>query len=427
MTNPTLIILGKSFSFLIKNLNLGHGSTWPGHIALKANKSFIEKSLKRENVKTIVIAGTNGKTTTSKLLKTIIEKNEGKVFQNQSGANLLNGIASTIILESNINGKLKKDFAVLEVDENTLPLIVDSFIPDYIIALNLFRDQLDRYGEVDTIAEKWKESFKKLPESTTVILNADDPLIAFLGKDIKAKTLFFGLNENSSATTHEAADSVYCPICKAKLEYSSFTFSHLGNWSCVNCNFKKPILALSNVSNYPLSGTYNKYNTLAAILTAKTLGFNNEKIEKALLGFSPAFGRQEVLTAKSKKVQIILAKNPTSFNESLKTIDELSARNLLLVLNDRIPDGKDVSWIWDTNLKLAKNIKNITVSGDRAFDMALRVKYSDIRVNIETEESLKIAIRLALEKTGENETLFILPTYSAMLEVRKILTGKKIL
>lgn len=427
LLNYSLILFGKSLSGAIKALNLGNGSTWPGHIALKVNKRFIEQALNKKDIKTIVIAGTNGKTTTSRLITRIIEKNGGKVVKNQSGANLLNGIASTIVLESDFAGKLKTDFAVLEVDENTLPLVIKTFTPDYIICLNLFRDQLDRYGEVDAIAKKWKESFKRLSKETTVILNADDPLIAFLGKDVKAKTLCFGLNENGISKKQEAADSTHCPNCFEKLTYQSFTFSHLGNWQCNKCGFKKPRLNLSKTGKYPLTGTYNKYNTLAAFLTLKTIGYTEERIKKGLKNFSPAFGRQEILIAKDKKVQIFLAKNPTSFNESLRTINEHSAKNLLIILNDRIPDGRDVSWIWDTDFNLAKNIKNIIVSGDRAFDIALRVKYSEIPAKLEAIDNLKDAIENALEKTDKNETLFILPTYSGMLEVRKLLTGRSIL
>ncbi|MFH1833114.1 MAG: MurT ligase domain-containing protein [Candidatus Levyibacteriota bacterium] len=469
MLNILLIIIGKLLSKISNALNLGSGSTWPGHIALILNKNFIKDILKNSNVKTVLIAGTNGKTTTGKLIKTILEYHEKslpahwRVFQNQSGANLLNGIASSMLLHSSILCELNYDYAIFEVDENTLPSAISELIPDYIILLNLFRDQLDRYGEIDSIAKKWKESLATLSKNTTLILNADDPLIAFLGKDVKATTKYFGIEKNSSdASTHQhASDSVYCPSCSNKLQFNKVYFSHLGDWKCDQCAFKRPKTDMFKVEFYPLSGIYNKYNTRAAILLAKRINIDNKVINSALQNFTPAFGRQETINIDGKKVRIFLSKNPTSFNESLKTVIELGGparhvsralrgvagrKNLLFVLNDRIPDGRDVSWIWDTDIESAINdFKTITVSGDRCYDMGLRIKYtfnefqipnSKFQMNdsmkiknfkLKIESDLRNAISSALTNTPKSETLYILPTYSAMLEVRKILTGRKIL
>ena len=190
--NLLILSFGKLFSKLSKSLNLGHGSTWPGHIALKINKNFINDLLQKSRTKIILVTGTNGKTTTAKLLQTIFEENNQKVFLNSSGANLLNGIASSLILNSSFSGKLNFDFAIFEVDENTLPQITQILEPDFIIALNLFRDQLDRYGEIDTIAKKWKNAYGKLSK-TRFILNADDPQIAYLGENLDSRTHYFGL------------------------------------------------------------------------------------------------------------------------------------------------------------------------------------------------------------------------------------------
>jgi UDP-N-acetylmuramyl tripeptide synthase len=428
--NFLILLLGKSLSKLSKILNLGHGSTWPGHIALRLNPAFIDQVLKKSKTKVILVTGTNGKTTTAKLLQTIFEENSKKVFLNSSGANLLNGIASSIILGSNLKGNLSFDYAIFEVDENTLPQITETLEPDFIIALNLFRDQLDRYGEINTIARKWKNSYQKL-HKTQFILNADDPQIAYLGNNLDSKVYYFGLNDKKFeyTTQQHAADSILCPKCGTKLTYEAFYFSHLGKWKCDNCKLGRPIPSLENFEYYPLLGTYAIYDTLAAVLTAQTLGINSGQITAALKTFKPAFGRQEIMEIDGKKVQLFLSKNPTSFNESLRTINESKAKNLLIVLNDRIPDGTDVSWIWDIDFEtlIDKNTK-LYLTGDRVYDLALRIKYSGIPISDEKIfEKLEEAILKGLTETNNDEVFYILPTYSAMLETRKILTGKKIL
>ncbi|MCL5113857.1 MAG: Mur ligase family protein [Patescibacteria group bacterium] len=448
-----LILFGKLIIKFSQILNLGNGSTWPGHIALSVNRNLIKDVLKNSNIKTILIAGTNGKTTTSKLLQTILENSGKKVFRNESGANLLNGIASSLIANSSLS-KINYDYAIFEIDENSLPLVLENITPHFVILLNLFRDQLDRYGEVDSIVRKWKESISKLPKETTLILNADDPQIAYLGQKINAATFYFGLSDKklNIGKLQHAVDSIYCPNCGKKLDFKSVYFSHLGEWSCLSCELKRPNIDLSKTSSYPLSGIYNMYNTHASSLASLKIGVSESVIDSSLKNFSPAFGRQEKLSIDGKFVQIFLSKNPTSLNESLRTVRDLEepacnasvsvagGKNILLALNNRIPDGRDVSWIWDVDFEDFLIDGNITVTGDRAYDMTLRIKYaiknSELKIKnslkisnlkFKIEDDLKKAISLALEQTKETETLYILPTYSAMLEVRKILTGKKIL
>ncbi|MEK7186583.1 MAG: MurT ligase domain-containing protein [Patescibacteria group bacterium] len=421
-----LIALGKLVLLISKTFNLGSGSTWPGHIALESDKNFIKKLLSRnKELKIILVAGTNGKTTTGKLIQTILEKNDRKVFQNEGGANLLNGLASSLINQSDLTGKINYDFAVFEVDENSLPIVLRNLNPQIIVLLNLFRDQLDRYGEVDIVADKWKKAINTVDKSTTLILNVDDPKIALLGKNIK-NTKYFGVTGSNSDREH-ASDSTYCPKCGNRLYYKNTTFSHLGDWLCDKCGLKRPKLDLEKFQMYPLPGLYNKYNTNAAVLTAKILGISDNISIEALRNFKPAFGRQEIIEYENKKIQIFLSKNPASFNQSLETINDLKAKNLLIILNDRIPDGRDVSWIWDVDFENnLGNFKNIAVSGDRAYDMALRLKYAD-RNDVKAYEVLSDAIDESVDSTPNTEKLYILPTYSAMLDLRKILIGRKIL
>lgn len=420
------LIIGKSIGFISSLLNIGSGSTWPGHIALENDKSFIKNLLnKNPKLRIILVAGTNGKTTTGKLIQTALEKNGSKVFQNSAGANLLNGIASSLIKHSDLMGKVNYDFAVFEVDENSLPLVLKNINPGTIVLLNLFRDQLDRYGEVNIIANKWEEALDKIDKKTNLILNADDPKIAYLGSGHK-NAKYFGVKGSDQVMDH-ASDSAYCPKCSNRLDYKSMTFSHLGDWICPKCMLKKPMSDLEKLESYPLPGLYNKYNAHAAVLTAKILGVSDKTIKDSLKNFEPAFGRQETIGYGGKKIQIFLSKNPASFNQSLQAINELKAKNLLIALNDRIPDGRDVSWIWDVDFENnLKGFRSIFVSGDRVYDMVLRLKYADW-TDVKTHEVLSEAIEEATRLTPNNDILYILPTYSAMLDLRKILTGRKIL
>lgn len=430
MLNKVLIAAGKAVSKTSQLLNRGNGSTWPGHIALKANSQFIKQILNDSKIKIIIVAGTNGKTTTASLIRTGLEKNGFNVLQNESGANLLNGVASTILLNTNSAGKLTQDYAIFEVDENALPLILKQITPDYLLLLNLFRDQLDRYGEVNTIAKKWHDAIQNLPEKTKLVLNANDSQIAYLGDQHKSHAKYFGLEASKSPKSPQspqhAADSIYCPRCNEKLTFKTTYFSHIGDWYCNHCGLKRPNIDQSDCADCSLTGTYNLFNKLAATLVLKQTGLTEEQIGNSLKDFKPAFGRQEIVKYKGKNVQIFLSKNPTSFNQSFTTIKDLKAKTLLIVLNDRIPDGRDISWIWDVDLPEISTFKQILLAGDRVYDMALRVQYEDYK-NFETYENLEEAIDAGAKYTELNETFFILPTYSAMLEVRKIITGKKIL
>lgn len=426
------IWLGKIITFVSFIGKFGAGSTWPGHIALKINPKIIPQLTSQLKKGVILIAGTNGKTTTVKLISQILKEDDADVIINESGANLLNGFASTLINKSDWLGKIQGSWAVFETDEATLPLAFREIKPKIVVILNLFRDQLDRYGEVDAIAEKWQQALEKLTPDTTVILNADDPHLSFLGKNLAAYVLYFGLNDKNLflEKMEHAVDTVYCPSCNAKLNFEGVFFSHLGFWSCPTCQLNRPSPNLS-AWQYPLPGTYNRYNTLAAVLAAKTLGVEDKKINLALQKFKPAFGRQEKINLKAKNIQILLSKNPAGFNECLRTLKDFpdQKKTVLLVLNDRIPDGRDISWIWDVDFEIIKDKADyLLVSGDRAYDLALRLKYAEFPLEkTEIQTDLKTAIKNGLTKIPKKETLYILPTYSAMLEVRKILGGKKIL
>lgn len=432
MKNLILIAIGKTVTKIIRTFNLGNGSTWPGHLALLANSHFIKEMVKDSGNNIIFVVGTNGKTTTTSLIRHLLETNNTSVIQNISGANLLNGIASTLLLNASWNGKIRSDIVLLEIDENAFTLALTQLQPDYILILNLFRDQLDRYGEVATIARKWKKAITSLPENTTLILNADDPQIAYIGTSLKNNVKYFGIREEDKTnnTPDHASDSTYCPECGAKLQYKTITYSHLGIWDCPKCSLTRPQPTLVESPIYPLSGTYNTYNTNAAVLLTKTLGLTDSEIKKSLLSFKPVFGRQEEIEIDGKKAVIFLAKNPTGFNETLRTISKLDAKHVLFILNDNIADGTDVSWIWDIDMEdFVNNFESITVSGERVYDMALRIKYAykSPPLKAVAEPNLKKALTYAISNTSSQERLYIVPTYTAMLQLREIITGKKIL
>lgn len=425
----------KTVTFLVRLLRLGAASVLPGEIARRLQPKLLQLLSIQVKRGVILVAGTNGKTTTSLLLKTMLERQGWKVAHNAAGANLENGLMTALLASTNIVGKLDADYAILEVDENILRRVLQPIAPRLILCLNLFRDQLDRYGEVDTISKRWGEAIATLPKETVVIANADDPTLAYMGQQLPQKVRFFGLNEPKQYLDEipHAVDSIYCPKCGHLLSYAGVYLSHLGDYECPSCGFAKSKLDIdSNQWQQILIGLYNKYNTLAAVLAAQELGVDESVIKGSISTFQAAFGRAEELEVEGVRVLILLSKNPVGMNETIRAVNQAGGKTKLLVLNDRTPDGTDVSWIWDVDTeKLVETGGTLVVSGDRVYDMALRLRYSQqetsANVQLIIEEDLRNAIATALEHTPADETLHILPTYSAMLEVREILTGRKIL
>lgn len=423
---------------MIQTFHLGAGATWPGEIALRLRPSLLKKFTKQP-ITIILIAGTNGKTTTAKMIDTILAQNDKKVFRNETGANLDNGILTAFLKDASYSGQLKSTYYIFEVDEATLPNLLKHVQPHMLLLLNLFRDQLDRYGEVDAIAEKWATALSLLPKDTNVLINGDDPALAFIGKHLSAETAYFGLDDPDAfiPKMQHATDSIYCPQCGNRLTYGGIYFSHLGKWACGQCGFMHPNLSATGKEfRSPMEGQYNRYNTVAAALAGRQLSVSDDHIQEALDTFKPAFGRMESILYKDREVKVLLSKNPTGFNESLRTVLASKKKGpILLVLNDQIPDGRDISWIWDVDFELIheiishrKETQKILVSGDRCYDLGLRLKYGGIPTeNYDVLDVLSDAVEKAVGLTKADETLWILPTYSAMLETRKILTGRKIL
>lgn len=443
MSYSLAMVAAKLASFVINTFHLGSGATWPGEIALRLHRSILTDFFRQADG-VVLIAGTNGKTTTAKMLDTILRADHRKSVRNSSGANLDNGLISTFIAHTNAQGRLKKSIFIFEVDEATLPHILRQGTPRAIVLMNLFRDQLDRYGEVDAIAEKWLQSFlsddqdqkKHEVHHQTFIINADDPHLAYIGQKLEergVKVFYFGLNnpELFLPSMQHATDSIFCPQCGNRLTFGGVYFSHLGKYACGQCGFTHPKLALTSKEvASPLEGVYNIYNTLAAQLTARFFGISNEQSSTYIQHFRPAFGRMETVSYQGKKAQILLSKNPTGFNESIRTIIVSKKKGpLLCILNDRVPDGRDISWIYDVDFEpLWELDTHMVVAGDRAYDLAVRLQYAGIdEKNMNVFNELDNAVASAFQYVKEDEQLWILATYSGMLDVRKTITGRKIL
>lgn len=417
------------------------GTNFPGKIALRLDKDILKTIA--DNYEVILVTGTNGKTTTTSMINSIIKESNKPVITNNTGANMYTGIVACFISNYSFKKSNSKKIAVIEVDEANVKFITEYISPKIITITNLFRDQLDRYGEVYTTLKKILEGVEKTPTST-LVLNGDESLLGNL--KLKNNIVYYGfdtkVHENKIVDIN--ADAKFCTICKAPYKYNFITYNHLGDFYCSECGYKRPTLTYSvdkivdlntssstvhiNNKEYYINqpGTYNIYNALCAYSIAKELGLQENTIEHALKTVASSFGRQETLNIEGKEIKIILVKNPAGYDEAVNTIN-LDKRkiNLSLLLNDNYADGKDVSWIWDVNFErlVSLNINKIMVSGIRLYDMAIRLKVAGFPAAsfllCPDEEMLLDSI-----KTCDGEVVYILATYTAMINLRKFLHTK---
>lgn len=444
------ILIAKQAAFWSRIFGRGGGGALPGLIALKVDPNIVAELTANLDKGVVLVTGTNGKTTTSKMIVETLKASGEKVLSNSGGSNLARGIASELTIKSNIFGKIKEKIGVYEVDEATLPEVVDYVKPKAIVITNIFRDQLDRYGEVDKTAAILKKAIENSPGSK-LILNADDPIVASLGKD-RENVIYFGVqDERLEAKSDLAIDIKDCLICGNELVYPHRYYGHIGLYVCEKCGFSRPkaFITAKNVLlspeetsarislgreitnlNLPMTGLYNLYNALAAMSTANFLNIKSTTIFKTLNNQKPAFGRMESFEIDGKYAVIHLVKNPTGFNQVLEAITQnRKNKTALIVLNDNFADGTDISWIWDVEFELFKTgFRKIIVSGIRNEDLRLRLKYANVTSRIiKTEKNLKTALNVAISETNTGETLYILPTYTAMLSLRNDLVQQKIL
>ena len=417
------------------------GTSLPGKLLMRLEPHAISRLSARLHRGSAVISATNGKTTTAAMVAGILERAGARLVHNRAGANMAGGVATALL-----DGPRDADTGLFEVDEFWLGQVVEELRPRALLLANLFRDQLDRYGELDTIADRWAQV--AATTEAALVLNADDPTVADLGRDRDSPT-YFGVEDDSMALAEmqHASDATHCRRCGAPYVYDAVYLGHLGRYHCESCGAARPepqvaarAIALQGVRSarftlstpdgereiaLPLPGLYNVYNALGAAALSMQLGATLDQVAAGLAAVSPAFGRAETLRVAGRELSILLIKNPAGANEVLRTLVlEDGEHDLLCVLNDNIADGRDVSWVWDADFEvLAARVRRATCSGTRAAEIALRLKYAGIPSDrLVVESDLDAALDAALQ-AGE-ASLYALPTYTAMLALREALVER---
>ena len=417
----------------------GGGTTLPGKLLAKLDPGSIDRLAARLPLGSALISATNGKTTTAAMAAEILAP-RARLAHNSSGANLVSGVASALLAAEDA------DLGLFEVDEGALPEVAKRLRPRAVCLANLFRDQLDRYGELELIAERWRAAVRGLPAEAALAVNGDDPQVGDLSRE-RPGSLVFGLDDPRHAHPglQHAADSKWCLRCGSPYEYAAAYVGHLGEYRCPACGHGRPALdvaarnlelaGLEAVSfdlampegdrsvTLRVPGLYNVYNALAAASLAHVLGTGLDDIAAGLERFSAAFGRFERIALGDKRLLVLLIKNPAGANEAVRTLLAGGPPTLALIaLNDGIADGRDVSWIWDVDFEpLIGGLDRLVASGSRAPELALRFKYGGLDASaIDVVPDLDRALDRGLELTPAGGELIVLPTYTAMLALRKI-------
>ncbi len=440
--------LAKAVGSLSRRSGRGGGTTLPGRLLVRMAPDAIERLSAGLERGSIVVSSTNGKTTTAGMIAAILQAAGRRPVHNRAGSNMHWGVATALLEQSGDEG-------LFELDEAWLPRVAPKLRPRLLVLGNLFRDQLDRYGELERLADEWAELVASMAGSCDFALNADDPLIADLGRDRELKrrpgVTYFGIEDSSQALPElqHAHDAKHCRRCGAPYKYERAFVGHLGHYICPNCHADRPTpdiaateIELHGISGssvrittpagelrleLPLPGLYNVYNALAAVAAGLRSGVSLDQVREGLESMRAVFGRVETIEISGKPVSILLIKNPAGANEVLRTLTLESSNggiDLWLALNDRIADGRDVSWIWDADFELlAGGVRRVICAGTRAPEMALRLKYAgwpedSIEVMEPIDGSLDAAVSAAPER------LFALPTYTALLELRTLLANR---
>jgi len=425
----------------------GRGATaLPGLVTLQLDPDYITALTRSLPHGVVLVSGTNGKTTTSRMLADVTRAAGWSPIHNRSGSNLERGIAGALLADSSWRAEPRGDVGLFEVDEASLPRVLRRITPGVVVVTNLFRDQLDRYFEIDQLARRIGEAVAELDPKTILVLNADDPIVAFLGTRHRGTVVYFGVDDPSvgGKVPQTISDATRCPRCKQPLQYERVILAHEGEWSCRSCGLARPArdvaalrvrlgpssseidLRLPVASAFdpvvvPLPGLYNAYNALAAIAAARTLDIALPTAARAIAAFHPAFGRLEQLPVDGRLVRLVLVKNPAGFNAAVGALLETGRTpRLLAALNDRDADGRDVSWIWDADFEsLAPAIEHAVATGTRSRDLANRLKYAGVpRERIEVVDDWGGAIDRAVGGVPQGGELVVIATYTAMLALR---------
>lgn len=415
------------------------GVTLAGKAAMKICPDILTQLAGQVKGPIFAVCGTNGKTTTNNLLCSALESEGKKVVCNHTGSNMLNGVVSAFVLAAKNNGKLDADCACIEIDEASTVRVFPYFKPDYMILTNLFRDQLDRYGEIDITMNLLKKAMQMAPDMT-VVVNADDSLSAFLAMDSGNEYVTYGIEKQvfqNEEDSKEIREGQFCKRCGTKMDYRFYHYSQLGDYSCPACGFRRPSIDFNAAdirmedglsfkvegrrfqANY--RGFYNIYNILAAYAGGRTAGLALKNFSRVLKDYNPKNGRNELFHIGKTEVILNLAKNPAGFNQNIQAVaEDSSKKDIIVLINDNSQDGTDVSWLWDVDFDRFEKINaaSITVSGIRCQDMRLRLKYVDIPSELEPD--VEKAIRKKLEDGVGN--LYVLVNYTGLYSTHKILT-----
>ncbi len=415
------------------------GSSGPGTVAMKISPGLLKRLSNQVKHQIIAVCGTNGKTTTNNLLCELLQSTGAMVVCNNVGANMLPGVACSFISKAKLNGKLNCDYAAIECDEASLRHIVNYVKPDKIVVTNLFRDQMDRYGETEMTAALLDEAIQKVPDAT-LILNADDPLCVQLGKD--RKCLYYGIDQDcSSNNIAETREGRNCPKCGAELKYNYYHYSQLGSFECPKCDFKRPHcdygavnINLENGMSFDVNykdtalnlslnyrGFYNIYNVLASFCAYESANLCTQSINEVYNNYKPQIGRMETFTIGGKTVVLNLSKNPAGFNQAIATLaNDKRSKDVIIAVNDNPSDGCDISWLWDMdaeNLKFA-NVNTIVAGGMRKYDLALRLKYAGFE-NVEAKDNNEQTLKQLIAQNGE--ICYVLVNYTELFKTQQIL------
>jgi UDP-N-acetylmuramyl tripeptide synthase len=428
----------------------GRGATsLPGRVLMRLDSDAIGRLAGGLRRGSVVISATNGKTTTAAMAATILERSGIPLVHNRAGANMAGGVASTLLDAARRRGGIDGQLGLFEVDEFWLDRVVGELAPRAMLLGNLFRDQLDRYGELESIADRWAAAVAGPGRGARLVLNADDPLIADLGRESGTVT-YFGIEDATVAVPEmqHASDSKHCRRCGAAYRYSTIFLGHLGHYACPSCGRARPEPAVRAEAieldgtrgsrftlrtpiaavriQLPLPGVYNVYNALGAAALCLELGVGLDVVAAGLGAVEAAFGRAETVTIGTASLSLLLIKNPAGANEVIRTLAlEPGELDLLAVLNDRIADGRDVSWVWDADFEvLAGRVRSAVCAGTRAAELALRLKYAGVPAErLRVVPALPAALDDALAGAAAGQ-LFALPTYTAMLELREELARR---
>jgi UDP-N-acetylmuramyl tripeptide synthase len=438
------VALARAARALARRLGRSGGTTAPGRLLLRLEPRALERLAPRLEGGAVMVSATNGKTTTAAMVAGIMERAGRPMVHNRAGSNMHWGVA-TALLDA---GRVPGEVGLLEVDEAWLGPVARALDARLLVLSNLFRDQLDRYGELDVVADRWADLVAERDGRSRFVLNADDPLVADLGRERSGVT-YFGIEDDSQrlASMQHAADSKRCRRCGASYDYEAVYLGHLGRYRCPRCGRERPRPDVAAVSvelrgmagsdvvirtprgeltaSLPLPGLYNVYNALGAAATGLELGATLEQVRAGLEGMAAVFGRDERIRLGETEVAILLIKNPTGANEVLRTLGlEPGPLDLWLALNDRIADGRDVSWVWDADFELlAGRARRIICSGTRAEEMALRLKYAGIEAPIAVDRDVGRSLDAAVA-AADGAGVFALPTYTALLELRETLASR---